>query len=747
MVAALAPVALGDIYQDSSVDGSYLDLLINQYGNLNGSGVNIGVVEAAALPNVSYGAGFVTPVPASNNPNITYTIAPQLVNGNPDLPGNSFNFVQLGGGTLGNNNNPLPAGIKVGNHPSAVVGTIMASGNTDGSDVGIAPSATITFASLGPSTSVFTRNNIINSVATASQNTAINMSWGSNLGNGTTTYTSANYLPKYGFTQATMGGMPLYLNAAMNAATTSLANAAMYTAGSFNGQAIPIAVMNTNTGLPVPVANNNGASTLSMYTDWQASSTNDLIVIAGNEGANAATLSATQGYFAPTAFGSAPNLANENGAPSDAYNCINVGATGQRGEFNNAGQFVANGAQDLNYGVDATYNTPNITGGSAIALGTGSTTGISPITGYGRIKTDIVAPGGDPGTPGTGNEGTAAAPGAATFDDQYTSTAGGVTTNAPASGFMSSDAYANAGITTQSNYYTRTGAVIQPVGEDGTSFAAPLVTGAAALLYQYGNTNFAGNTAAVDHRVMKAIILNGATHTYQGNNLMEPNGTTPWTRLAGKGTTPVLAGTTVAQYPGGINPSVRPGLDPYLGTGMLNVVNSLDNYAAGQQRPGLVNPVGWDMETVGTGVTPNSIVDAYTINVPVSGQFEATLCWDDFVTSSTGTQTFNNTSTFTRNNLTDLDLYLFHCNANGTVLGNDFDYSTSDIDNVEYLYDTLPAGTYQLDVVDAQYQPAQPTPFGLAWDVPEPSSIALIAAGSLFFARRRRSSDKAVSNC
>jgi hypothetical protein len=153
------------------------------------------------------------------------------------------------------------------------------------------------------------------------------------------------------------------------------------------------------------------------------------------------------------------------------------------------------------------------------------------------------------------------------------------------------------------------------------------------------------------------------------------------------------------------------------------------------------------METVGTGVTPNSIVDAYTINVPVSGQFEATLCWDDFVTSSTGTQTFNNTSTFTRNNLTDLDLYLFHCNANGTVLGNDFDYSTSDIDNVEYLYDTLPAGTYQLDVVDAQYQPAQPTPFGLAWDVPEPSSIALIAAGSLFFARRRRSSDKAVSNC
>jgi hypothetical protein len=263
-------------------------------------------------------------------------------------------------------------------------------------------------------------------------------------------------------------------------------------------------------------------------------------------------------------------------------------------------------------------------------------------------------------------------------------------------------------------------------------------------LYQYGQNTFNSSPAALSaatyHNVIKAVMLNGATHTYLGNPLMESNGTTPWSRLAGKGTTPLPSGTTLGQF-GGNQPNVHPGLDPQLGTGMLNVVSTLANYSAGRQTPGLVNPVGWDTQTVPTTAAANSIVDAYTINMPVSGLFSATLCWDDFVNSTNtgaGNTTVSGTTTFNRANLTDLDLYLFQSNAPGTNLLNNVDYSTSDIDNVEYLSDVLPLGIYQLDVVNAQYAPPQATPYGLAWAVPEPASMSLIAVGSLAMLSRRR---------
>jgi hypothetical protein len=177
-----------------------------------------------------------------------------------------------------------------------------------------------------------------------------------------------------------------------------------------------------------------------------------------------------------------------------------------------------------------------------------------------------------------------------------------------------------------------------------------------------------------------------------------------------------------------------------LGTGMLNVVGSLNNYAAGEQGPGLVNPVGWDSETVPTTAAANSIVDVYTFNVAVAGQFEATLCWDDAINNSNPGGGFNGTNTFSRVNLTDLDLYLFSVNGDGS-LGQNIDYSTSDIDNVEYLFDNLAPGKYQIDIANAQYAPPSDTTYGLAWSVvPEPSSVLLLTIGgvALMLAYRRK---------
>jgi hypothetical protein len=91
--------------------------------------------------------------------------------------------------------------------------------------------------------------------------------------------------------------------------------------------------------------------------------------------------------------------------------------------------------------------------------------------------------------------------------------------------------------------------------------------------------------------------------------------------------------------------------------------------------------------------------------------------------------------------LTDLDLYLFKVNPNGS-LGQNVDFSTSDIDNVEYLYDDLASGMYQLDVVNAQFVTTQDTTYGLAWStVPEPASICLMVLGGIALAwayRRQR---------
>ncbi len=685
-------VARADVTQNLAVSGDTASLAAAGFGNLNGAGISVGIVEADGGLAAAYYGNL-----AANG------IAPNssLPNGNQDLPGANINFVQtatlnLPGGQLPQGNPPaaIGPGFAVGNHASEVTGVVMGQGMAGPADRGIATASHVQFAALNPNAA-----NIDQDAATQIQlvlqqrdTPVVNMSWG--------------------FRQGT-----------------------------------------------VAAPTNNGSSPTSQFVDWAATRYDALMVVAGNEGA--------------------PGSSTDLGAPSDSYNSINVAATGARGSYSN-GVFVINNASGavLNYGVAAGYNTSNLTADK------------SPITGYGREKTDIVAPGGDPAT--TGLNGTFGSPPG--FDNLFQSTAGGqYTFSFSVSGtltggtstvpFYSNDVFngtnpplAGGNVTTNSAF---TGSNISQALPDGppapvfpatnpggfantdlvsadsiagTSFAAPLVSGASALLYQYGgNQGF-----STDHRVIKAILLNGATHTYYDPNLgrnlalTQSNGVTPWTRLPGAGMTPLLVNppVTAAQF-GGSPPLVRPGLDPQLGTGLLNVTNSLINYAAGRQAPGLVNPIGWDLEPVPMGGAANTIFDAYTINIPVAGLFKSTLCWDDPVTINNAGE--NNTyspgnSTFTRGELTELDLYLFQVLPNGS-LGQNIDYSTSDIDNVQYLYDNLQPGTYQIDVANGNMVVPQDTTYGLAWSVtpvPEPAALALLATGAAIgmctgWRRRRRS--------
>ena len=107
----------------------------------------------------------------------------------------------------------------------------------------------------------------------------------------------------------------------------------------------------------------------------------------------------------------------------------------RRGFYNNGIFRIGTGAV-LNYGIAAGYNSSNIT------------TNVSPITGYGRIKTDIIAPGGNPSSPAT------SAPSIAppAFDNNYfQTTAGGQyeysSTNGGGVPFYQQDSF-NGGATT-----------------------------------------------------------------------------------------------------------------------------------------------------------------------------------------------------------------------------------------------------------------------------------------------------------
>jgi len=483
---------------------------------------------------------------------------------------------------------------------------------------------------------------------------------------------------------------------------------------------------------------NNGNNYISPFVDWGASRYNSLVVVAGNEG-NAES-------------------------PSDAYNIINVGALGVR----------TNAANNLSYNQFATYNSSNATAD-------------------GRIGIDLVAAGGDPFSLSANwvpfiqvaaNQGTRAAPPANGFINQFVSTAGGVITNSAsgAATFSQSDTYNTLGPaatptadnSTASAWFQFTNGngilpngTLVPTTISGTSFAAPLVSGAGALLEQYanrnlGNTNFANNaTDPLDHRVLKAILMNGASNINPDGSTLQYQG---GAGLQGYTRAPAytVGGNPVPKqlpaYFNNISVNAQSGLDPTIGAGELNVVNSLVNFAAGEQGVGAVNPTGWDFKTAPSG-KPLPVVFNYDFTIGAgqanTGWFNATLAWDSNVsiTANPGANFNGNatwqagsgtaaSSTLTRAGLVDLDLYLFTTNPNGS-LNQLTAFSNSVVDNVEHIYvpTGLAAGTYELDVYSPANIPTD-TPFGVAWaTVPEPASLcflAMISAAMLPQRRRNR---------
>jgi hypothetical protein len=287
------------------------------------------------------------------------------------------------------------------------------------------------------------------------------------------------------------------------------------------------------------------------------------------------------------------------------------------------------------------------------------------------------------------------------------------------------------------------GAVTPGAGPiSGTSFAAPMVSGAAAMLDQYA-MNSAANTHTLDNRVIKAVLLNSATRAGITNRVGNP-----WTQ--------------------GVNGSLQAGtytvtqdLDTQLGAGMLNVNAAMQQFQPtwinGQQQANannllvintalntnavpntvipynpnsLINGNMWDQEKVAAGGRND-----YLLGDVFAGHLRVTVCWDSV-------------SNGVADNVTPVKLSLYEEGING---GNQPGFDAGDqliattmnagaSDNVDLFDFTVPQ---LLDTIDPEYfldiQSPAAVNYGIAIAIPEPASFTLAAvAGAMLMRRSRR---------
>ena len=228
----------------------------------------------------------------------------------------------------------------------------------------------------------------------------------------------------------------------------------------------------------------------------------------------------------------------------------------------------------------------------------------------------------------------------------------------------------------------------EPTG-DWSSFATPVVAGAAALLIQQAHAD-PNLQQAVSHDggncVIKSVLLNSATKLpYWHKGLLTKNDD--------------------HDVP----------LDYLQGAGMVNAVAASNQLLAGQHLPGDCPTAGWDLNKLNLDQTPEN---TYKIRItqPADKMITATVTWN---------KQFSLVYPFEHDAQKDADLRLEIWAVDSNDPNNDYllDYSDSRIDNVEHIYTPVDGNFTDYEIVvlfsdehDVN-QPQVSPPYAVAWNV------------------------------
>jgi Subtilase family len=254
-----------------------------------------------------------------------------------------------------------------------------------------------------------------------------------------------------------------------------------------------------------------------------------------------------------------------------------------------------------------------------------------------------------------------------------------------------------------------------PIAANGTSFAAPHVTGTIALLQEFSDRQLrtkrhllAGiqprwTLDARRHEVMKAVLLNSADKVKdRGDGL----------RLGMSRT--ILAKNNRDWIESEAYRDRQIPLDYQLGAGQVNAFRAYQQFSPGQYLPTApVPPIGWNYQSIEAGA-----VQDYAIDRPLAeGSFVSlTLTWDRLVELQdiNGNKEYDLGEEFRDRGLNHLDLYLMH--AEDDNIDRSVWSSVSAVDSVQHIFHQIrDPGKYKIRVHFRQAVHAPRQAYGLAW--------------------------------